>query len=46
MAEVCAQVRKGWYGDPTWEGQTGDWKQADCIELVAHAVKEMNVDYE
>ncbi|CAN0312171.1 unnamed protein product [Ectocarpus sp. 4 AP-2014] len=42
MAEVWAQVRKGWYGDLTWEGQKGGWKPADCSKLVAHAVKEMN----
>ena len=41
MAQVWEQVRKGWYGDSTWEGQEGR-KAANCSKLVVHAIKEMD----
>lgn len=42
MAEVWKQIRLGWYGDAEWKGQDGGWKAANCCELVAHAIGEMN----
>lgn len=42
MKDVHSQMRKGWYGDPTWDGQVGGWKPADCAQLVRHAINQMN----
>eukprot|EP00903_Cladosiphon_okamuranus_P015731 g14519.t1 len=42
MQEVWVQIRKGWYGDPAWAGQKGGWKAANCSNLVAHVIGEMN----
>ena len=42
MPEVWAQIRKGWYEDPSYPKQEGGWKAADCSKLVAHAIGEMN----
>lgn len=42
MKDVHSQMRKGWYGDPTWDGQEGGWKPADCSQLVRHAIDQMN----
>ena len=40
--DVWDQIRKGWYGDPEWDGQTGGWKPANCAKLVEHTIKEMD----
>lgn len=33
----------GWSGDPTWTGQEGGWKAANCANLVRHADGDMNM---
>lgn len=35
-------MRKGWYGDPTWDGQEGGRKPVDYAQLVRHAIDQMN----
>ena len=34
IKQVWEQIRLGWYGDPSWAGQPGGWKPANCGNLV------------
>ena len=42
IKQVWEQIRLGWYGDPSWAGQPGGWKPANCGNLVKHAIGEMD----
>ena len=33
IKRVWEQIRLGWYGDPSWAGQPGGWKPANCGNL-------------
>ena len=42
IKQVWEQIRFCWYGGPSWAGQPGGWKPANCGNLVKHAIGEMD----